>query len=303
MKLLEYHAIYEFNTLRDKTFVPLNQFLDALRLVKPLVDSQQTKSPIEQMCAKLKRSQSGLISVILVAGIPGSGKGRFAASLARMLKQEKLHAEAFKMPTVSGSVRYSTNAFVDALIKAADEEQQTDVMVATIPAYHHLKKVIFELRKHELYVNKFEIKFVLTKVNANNFFCGTHRNIYQFLIENCMKGVSQAILVERGAADQNDFEFVMKHLHNASHEMSVLVQTARIDLDALAKILLKQSDKLNMFYTKHFYGFEKEGKCDYYQEKAVQGTYFGFKYPLKKKLVEKHFVTLIDRAIADGALL
>lgn len=123
MKLLEYHAIYEFNTLRDKTFVPLNQFLDALRLVKPSStpseDAKQAAFPVEQMCARLKRSQSGLISVILVSGIPGSGKGRFAASLARMLKQERVRAEPFKMPTVQGSVRYSTDAFVSELINAA----------------------------------------------------------------------------------------------------------------------------------------------------------------------------------------
>jgi hypothetical protein len=40
--------------------------------------------------------------------------------------------------------------------------------------------------------------------------------------------------------------------------------TVKVDLEALAEIVLKQSDKLNMFYTKHFYGFEKEGKCDFY---------------------------------------
>lgn len=60
----------------------------------------------------------------------------------------------------------------------------------------------------------------------------------------------------------------------------------KIDLEALSKILLRQSDKLNMFYTKHFYGFEKEGKCDYYQEKATKGHYFNFKYPLKKDAIE-----------------
>ena len=79
-----------------------------------------------------------------------------------------------------------------------------------------------------------------------------------------------------------------KHLQNASYEESVLpVPTAKIDLESLASILLKQNDKLNMFYTKHFYGFEKEGKCDYYQEKAVTGHYFGFKYPIRQDLINK----------------
>jgi hypothetical protein len=53
-------------------------------------------------------------------------------------------------------------------------------------------------------------------------------------------------------------------LCGASFENAVLPFNIKIDLDALASILVKQSDKLNMFYTKHFYGFEKEGKCEYY---------------------------------------
>lgn len=36
-----------------------------------------------------------------------------------------------------------------------------------------------------------------------------------------------------------------------------------------------------MLYTKHFYGFEKEGKSDHYLEKAVTSNIFTFKYPLK----------------------
>lgn len=75
-------------------------------------------------------------------------------------------------------------------------------------------------------------------------------------------------------------------LRNASYENAVMPVQIKIDMEALAKILLKQSDKLNMFYTKHFYGFEKEGKCDYYQEKASKGHYFNFKFPLKQDMLE-----------------
>jgi hypothetical protein len=71
-------------------------------------------------------------------------------------------------------------------------------------------------------------------------------------------------LFERKDVSQSDFEVMMRHLQNASYENSVLPMTVKVDLEALAEIVLKQSDKLNMFYTKHFYGFEKEGKCDFY---------------------------------------
>ena len=78
---------------------------------------------------------------------------------------------------------------------------------------------------------------------------------------------------------------ILDILHSASFENAVLPLHIKIDLEALSSILLKQSDKLNMLYTKHFYGFEKEGKCDYYQEKACQGHYFNFKYQFRKDLL------------------
>ena len=94
------------------------------------------------------------------------------------------------MAGVKNNVKYQTDSFVQSLIKFADEEPMLDVIVATLPGYHHLKKAIFEIRKSELFSKRFELKFVLTKVSANNFFANENRNVYQFLIENCMKGVS-----------------------------------------------------------------------------------------------------------------
>ena len=36
-----------------------------------------------------------------------------------------------------------------------------------------------------------------------------------------------------------------------------------------------------MLYTKHFYGFEKEGKAEHYNEKSVVATTFDFRYPMR----------------------
>jgi len=54
-----------------------------------------------------------------------------------------------------------------------------------------------------------------------------------------------------------------------------------------------------MFYTKHFYGFEKEGKCDFYQEKQAIGHYFNFKYPLRKDLLEANLTRCLNIPIDD----
>lgn len=50
-------------------------------------------------------------------------------------------------------------------------------------------------------------------------------------------------------------------------------------------MLSRQSDKYNLLYGKYYYGFEKEGRSQYYNEKAITGTYIPFKYPLKEEYI------------------
>jgi len=71
-----------------------------------------------------------------------------------------------------------------------------------MPSYHHLKKAIMELRKSDTFIRRFEIKFVITKVRAANFYMTPHRNICQFLVENCMKGIAHSVIFEKGLVDQ-----------------------------------------------------------------------------------------------------
>ena len=59
-----------------------------------------------------------------------------------------------------------------------------------------------ELRKSEAFTRHFEIKFVITKVRAANFYMTPNCNVFQFLIENCMKGIAHAVVFEKGFVDQ-----------------------------------------------------------------------------------------------------
>jgi len=70
-----------------------------------------------------------------------------------------------------------------------------------MPSYHHLKKSIMELRKSEIFTRRFEIKFVITKVRAGNFYMTPNCNTFQYLIENCMKGIAHAVVLEKGFID------------------------------------------------------------------------------------------------------
>jgi hypothetical protein len=73
-------------------------------------------------------------------------------------------------------------------------------------------------------------------------------------------------------------------------------------LEDLAKILIHSSfyqDKLNILYNKYFYGFEKEGKSAYFQEKAVSGFYLPFRYPFREDLLDSTMMLALNVPISD----
>lgn len=148
-----------------------------------------------------------------------------------------------------------------------DQNKPIDVVVAAMPSYHHLKKAIMELRKSDAFTRRFEIKFVVSKVKAANFYMTPNYNPFQFLIENCMKGIAHAIVFEKGFVEQKRVRLMLQTLENTNPGAILPVSGRSFQLEQLSQILMRQNDRLNMMYTKHFYGFEKEGKSEHYLEK------------------------------------
>jgi hypothetical protein len=71
-----------------------------------------------------------------------------------------------------------------------------------------------------------------------------NRNTFQFLIENCMKGVAHAIIFERTTnISQQEIEIMHKSLTNANFEQNVLPTSGRsFKLEDLAKILIQTTN-------------------------------------------------------------
>jgi len=135
----------------------------------------------------------------------------------------------------------------------------------------------------------FDIKFVVTKVSAKNFYTSKNLNHYQYLVENCMKGVSNAIVMERPALPRNEIDIMYRTLKNANFPRNVILSPGRtFNIEDLAKVICYQNEKYSILYNKYFYGFEKEGKSAYYLDNAVQGAYFNFRYPLNEKLLDSY---------------
>ena len=147
---MEFNALYEFNKNKGKEFIPLSAFSKVYREA-----DQQASMPLSKTNDLIKRLLDGTeskTSLILVAGIPGSGKGRLSDFLGRQIQMENVPAASFKMPTVQESVTYNTEAFMKTLMEHKQKDEKlvrAKVIVATLPGFVHLKKAIFELKKAE----------------------------------------------------------------------------------------------------------------------------------------------------------
>jgi hypothetical protein len=97
---------------------------------------------------------------------------------------------------------------------------------------------------------------------------------------------------------------MQRTLENACFEQNVLPTQGRsFKLDDLARILIVQNglhqEKLNILYNKYFYGFEKEGKSAYFQEKLSSGLYLPYRYPFREDLLATCLMPALNVPLRD----
>lgn len=180
------------------------------------------------------------------------------------------------------------------------QAQSSAVIIATLPGFNHLKKAIFELKKAESFSSVFDIKYVITKVSCRNFYFNKNRNYLQYLIENCMKGVSNAVIVENQNMPTSEVNLILRTLKNANFERNVIITSGKtFDVDQLAKVLCYQNEKFSILYNKYFYGFEKEGRSQYFLSNAVKGYYFSYRYPFNEVLIQTMLPKVMNVALSE----
>lgn len=94
---------------------------------------------------------------------------------------------------VKNSLEFNCKTFLSGILSVKND---ASIVVGVLPGYHHLKKVCFELNKEPEFKESFTMHYVITKVNAKFFYLNKHRNIRQFLLENCLKGICDCIVFE-----------------------------------------------------------------------------------------------------------
>lgn len=282
---MEFAMISMFNEIRGKSFVSYSQF------AKIWETAQTATRDLAEPSDKTK--------LILVSGIPGSGKSTFGLYLSKLLNIENIRTSTYIMP-VSASTKFSSEEFLKGLF-AHVSNNPTPTVIGVIPSYHHLKKAIFEFKKEDQFNDTFELEYVITRVSAKNFYRHKNRNTYQFLLENCLKGICDAVIFEKQTGvDLNEFQTMRKQLCEVNDDQNILNVTGRtFQWRDLEQILTRKHNKFSLLYGKYFYGFEKEGKSAYYLENAASGAYFNYKTPLREDLLGKGIHNVFNNPVED----
>jgi len=97
-EFMEFNVMHDFNRIKSKEFISYAAFSKVYREADQ--QASMPSSKISNLVEKLLANTDQRTSVIIVSGIPCSGKGRTADYLCRQLRQENVTCACFKMPTV-----------------------------------------------------------------------------------------------------------------------------------------------------------------------------------------------------------
>jgi putative protein kinase ArgK-like GTPase of G3E family len=78
---MDYSTVLEFNTLRGKEFVPFSSYLKVMTEARQ--DGAMPDNRTPDLIKKLMAGTESRTSVVVISGIPGSGKGRASEYLYR----------------------------------------------------------------------------------------------------------------------------------------------------------------------------------------------------------------------------
>lgn len=107
---MEFVALQEFNHVKGKEFISFAAFAKVSREADQ--EASMPDSKTNDLIKKLMQGTEAKTSVIIVSGVPGSGKGRTADFLARQFAKEGMEAAPFKMETVQDCLKYNTEKFI-----------------------------------------------------------------------------------------------------------------------------------------------------------------------------------------------
>lgn len=109
---MEYNSLSEFNRTKGKEFLPFTSYSKHYRDAR--LSAKGAYSKTKDLIAKLVDGTK--TSVIIVSGIPGSGKGRLADFMSRQIRMENVPSTNFKMQTVQESTKFTSESFIKAMV-------------------------------------------------------------------------------------------------------------------------------------------------------------------------------------------
>ena len=140
-----------------------------------------------------------------------------------------------------------------------------------------------------------------------NAYRNKYSDLYPCLAENCAKGVSNAVVLERGTASENKVDKLIKQLETVNDKDSIitmraprLTQTAYDDLAGiLTDIPISSPDSLNMveLYQKYGYTFAPIFGSKYFCTRLPRRFELHCGIPMQEKLLRQNLHKIIGEPV------
>ncbi len=272
---------------------------------------------LKQAKVKLDTAQNkdmaGKFGIFVLTGIPGANKTDLATSFVKSAvgtgannwaiintaPQQTNHPEEYNLSPVKAQ-----------LLEQIKGHPTARNILLVLRGYHAALPYLRLLLEDKELASSCILRAVVTKVNAMNFFRNRHHDVYPCLAENCSKGVSSAIVVERGVATENRVEKILGILAalNAQDRIVTLraprlTQTAFEDLSSLLVQTVPYStgETMNLgdIYRRYGYTFGTMQASHYFAPRVVARTVLNCGIPVQEMMLKVNLAKVLGEPVKD----
>ncbi|EGR29741.1 hypothetical protein IMG5_149240 [Ichthyophthirius multifiliis] len=232
--------LIQMNSIQNEKF--LIEYLDSkqLMILNNMKDLKLVtfKNMYEQLQSQPKNFEK--IGVIVINGPYCSGKRKFCENLSRFGGETCIRIHTFKLEINEFNEEINEKFFLTNFLRFSSEKkiQKSDIILMCIPYFLSTKILLEYFTKSEKIENNFYIRNVISKINLNNFYQNSNKNLIPNLISYCIEGYTQYIMLDTYNNYDDDVNKANKLIKNIVPNASIFKIMNNILNPGLAKDLI-----------------------------------------------------------------
>jgi len=263
IKFLEYQEQLKINNNKDLNF----------KLFYKLIQAPETPDT---------QGEAGKVEVFFISGAYSAGKNRFAENLAHQGKTLGFKTHIFRkapqdLPSLNNKI------FVEGLLSFIKGSVQAgDKVLAVLPSGLNPKLIVDNVLRMVEFTDVCSLKAIITKINMNNFYHNSHKEISENFLTFCNAGYSQFIILDNYGTDDRDVDSLTSALRGLFAYSTIFRINGNIVQQSIAKDILTANtfdSKINKIERKKNVPF-----------KAVEKkyVYIPFRVPLVRERIQNY---------------